>query len=54
MYEPILHVRGWTNGQTAIMVAILYSQMILNDILPSTLQDRDPDWDQEKGIDLAY
>ena len=31
MYKPILHVRGWINGRTAIAFATSYSCMIRGD-----------------------
>ena len=43
--EPILHVRGWFHGRIEITVTRLYSRMIRRYHLPSTLQDRDLDWE---------
>ena len=38
--EPILHVRGWVNGRTAITVTISYSRKIRGYCLPINLWDR--------------
>ena len=54
MYEPILHVRGWINGQNAITVARMYSRMIRGSQPPSTLQDREPYWDLSLGLGLEH
>ena len=51
--EPILQVRFWVNGWTAIVVAKFYSHMIRGDCLPSPLQDRDKDWELVSGMRLA-
>ena len=54
MDEPISHVRGSINIQITIVVAILYSHMVRGDQLPSPLWDREPDWDPELGLGMAY
>ena len=51
--NPLLQVQGWVNGLIAIAVARSYSQMIHGARLPSTLRERDLDWDLESGIGLA-
>ena len=43
--EHISYVRGWINSEIAIAVSISYLHMIRGALLPSTLRDRDPDWD---------
>ena len=49
---PILHVQGWVKGQIAITVAMFYSRMIRGAQLPSTLRDREPDWDPALGLGI--
>ena len=51
--EPISHVRGWVNGRIAIAVTRLYSRMIRDDLLPSTLRDQEPDWYSGSGLSLV-
>ena len=53
MDKPILHVRFWINGWIEIKVTRLYSCMVYGYLLPSTLQDQDPDWDPGSGLGLA-
>ena len=43
--ESMSHIRGWVNGWVTIAVLRLFSPMIHRDHSPSTLQDREPDWD---------
>ena len=45
MEEPILHVQRWINGWITIVVEILYSRMINGSFLPSSLWDKDTDWE---------
>ena len=42
--EPLSKLRGWVNGQIAIMAARLYSNMIFVACLPSPLLERELDW----------
>ena len=53
MEEPIPHVQGLGNGWIGIEVMILYSCMICGALLPSTLEDRDMDWEFVLGMVLA-
>ena len=43
--EPLSKVRERVNGRIVIAVARSYSQMIRGSQFPSTLQERDLDWD---------
>ena len=54
MDKPIFHIRGWINGQIIIPVARYYLHIILRARLPSPLWDREPNWDPESVIGLAY
>ena len=54
MDEPIFHARVWINGQIETAVAISYPCMIRRARLPSSLRDRETDWDLESGIGLAH
>ena len=51
--EPLSQVRGWVNGQTAIVVTRLYSRMIRRARLPISLWDQEPDQDPGSGLGLA-
>ena len=51
--EPILHVHGWVNGRIAIAVMRFFYPMFRGSRLPSTLRDREPDWDPGLGLGLA-
>ena len=53
MDKPISHVYIYINGQITITVVRSYSRMIRGARLESPLQDREPDWDPELGIELA-
>ena len=53
MKEPIRHVLGLVNGWIETAVMILYSCMIHGALLPSTLQDRDLDWEFVLSLVLA-
>ena len=53
MEEPIPHVPGLGNGWIEIAVMRLYSCMIRGALLPSTLQDRDLDWEFVLSLVLA-
>ena len=50
--EAISNLREWVNGRIAIIVARLYSHKIRGDILPSTLQEQNPDWESKSGLVL--
>ena len=51
--EPILHVHGWINSSIAIAVVRFFSPMFRGARHPSTLRDREPDWDPGLGLGLA-
>ena len=53
MDESILHVSRWINGWFTISASRSYSQIIHRARLPSTLQERETDWDMELGLGLA-
>ena len=51
--EPILNIKGWVSGQTAIAVTRLYSQMLHGYQVPSPLWNQEPDWESGLGLGLV-
>ena len=52
MEEPILHVKGWVNGQVEIAVVRLYYRMHWGAWVTSTLSNQDPNWGWVLGLGL--